>query len=106
MELSNQTLTDIVKNVIQASPMKLDYVGWSIGMLGAITGIIAIVITLLIYRKQVKLTSQIDKLRREAISDSLRRIPHQHFRWQTERFFDTKINRHDKGYGSRKIYSC
>ncbi len=65
----------MVRNAIQSSPMRPDYMGWSIGILGAITGIIAIIITLLIYRKQVKLTSQIDKLRREAISDSLRRIP-------------------------------
>jgi len=75
MELANQTLMDMVRNAIQAAPVKPDYVGWGIGILGAITGIIAIIITLLIYRKQVKLTSQIDKLRREAISDSLRRIP-------------------------------
>jgi hypothetical protein len=74
MQLVNQTLSEIVRNAAQIH-MKPDYVGWSISILGVITGVIAIVITLLIYRKQVKLTSQIDKLRREAISDSLRRIP-------------------------------
>ncbi len=75
MELVNQTLTDIVRNAIHMSSVKPDYMGWSISILGVVTGVIAIMITLLIYRKQVKLTSQIDKLRREAISDSLRRIP-------------------------------
>ncbi|MHB8602494.1 MAG: hypothetical protein ACYC6W_06430 [Nitrosotalea sp.] len=54
--------------------IKPDYVGWSIGILGAVTAIIAIIITLMIYRKQVKLTGQFDKLRKDSISDSLRRI--------------------------------
>src|SRR5579863_4621750 len=74
MQLVNQTLTEIVKTAVQI-PVKPDYVGWSIGIAGVITGVIAIMITLLIYRTQIKLTGQIDKLRRDAISDSLRRIP-------------------------------
>lgn len=74
MQLINQTLAEIVSNAVQI-PVKPDYVGWSIGIVGVITGVIAIMITLLIYRTQIKLTGQIDKLRRDAISDSLRRIP-------------------------------
>lgn len=73
MQLVNQTLIEIIKNAVQTS-IEPDYVGWGIGILGAITGIIAIIITLMIYRKQVKLTAQFDKLRKDAISDSLRRI--------------------------------
>ena len=73
MQVDNQTLTEIVKNAVQ-STIKPDYFGWALGIVGVIVGILAIYITILIYKKQTRLTKEFEKLRKDAIHDALKRI--------------------------------
>ena len=80
MQVDNQTLSVIVKNAVQTS-ITPDYIGWTIAIAGVIVGITAIVITILIYKKQTKiseeqtkLSNEYERVRKEAVSDSLNRV--------------------------------
>lgn len=73
MQVYNQTLSEIVKQVIQTS-VKPDYTGWILGIIGILVGCIAIVITVLIFRKQSKTNKKLDDLKKAGLYFALVRI--------------------------------